>query len=129
MWYGTIRRDQSWEPRNAQEFVKGVRDDQVAPDARPRSPNVFIGPLGTNITINAVAGDITINVVANSGMNTNDVLYVMLDNGVNFVVNASSFPSATQITLANPLPWAASFDNSVIDTSVITPANLDNGDP
>ena len=43
-WTGRIVRDQSWEARQPQDFVRGVRDDQTVPDPRPRQlPWVFIG--------------------------------------------------------------------------------------
>lgn len=43
-WTGNYVRDQSFELRNAQDFVRGRRDNQIAPDARPRPPPVFEGP-------------------------------------------------------------------------------------
>lgn len=42
-WTGRIVRDQSWEARQPQDFVRGVRDDQTVPEPRPRQPNVFVG--------------------------------------------------------------------------------------
>ena len=42
MWYGTYRADNNWEPRNAQDFVTGVRDDQTVPDPRPVAPPTFV---------------------------------------------------------------------------------------
>lgn len=42
LWSGTIRRIQSWEARQPQDFVKGVRDDQAVPDPRPRQVDRFI---------------------------------------------------------------------------------------
>lgn len=41
-WTGLIVRSQSWEPRQPQDFVKGVRDDQAVPDPRPRQVDQFI---------------------------------------------------------------------------------------
>lgn len=41
-WYGTYRADDNWEPRNAQDFVRGVADDQTVPDARPPAPPTFV---------------------------------------------------------------------------------------
>jgi hypothetical protein len=42
MWSGTIRRIASWEARQPQDFVKGVKDDQAVPDPRPRQVDRFI---------------------------------------------------------------------------------------
>lgn len=41
-WTGMMTRPQSWEARNAQDFVKGVRDDQTVPIPRPRQSNVWV---------------------------------------------------------------------------------------
>src|ERR1700722_1500722 len=46
-WNNLIVRDKSFEPRNAQDFVRGRRDNQTVPDPRPRSKNVFLGDLTT----------------------------------------------------------------------------------
>lgn len=43
MWFGTIRRSQSWEPRQPQDFVRGRPDKQSVPDARPRQADVSVG--------------------------------------------------------------------------------------
>jgi hypothetical protein len=43
-WTGRIVREQSWEPRQPQDLVRGVRDDQNVPEPRPRQQNVFIDP-------------------------------------------------------------------------------------
>jgi hypothetical protein len=41
-WNGYWVRDQSWEPRNAQDLVKGIADYQSVPEPRPRPPVRFI---------------------------------------------------------------------------------------
>lgn len=66
VWNGTIARKQSWEPRQPQDFVRGVPDDQSAPEPRPRSPNIFVdvttaitsnyAPLAQNIAVQSVVG-------------------------------------------------------------------------
>lgn len=42
-WNNLIVRDDVWEARQPQDFVKGVDDNQTVPQARPRQPNVFLG--------------------------------------------------------------------------------------
>lgn len=42
-WTGRIVRSQSFELRQPQDFVTGVRDDQTVPEPRPRPADVFIG--------------------------------------------------------------------------------------
>lgn len=42
-WNNLIVRDDVYERRQPQDFVKGVQDNQTVPQARPRQPNVFLG--------------------------------------------------------------------------------------
>lgn len=42
VWTGMQVREQSWEARNAQDFVRGVVDDQTVAIPRPRQTNVFV---------------------------------------------------------------------------------------
>lgn len=41
-WQGYIVDRRVWEARQPQDFVKGVKDDQTVPEARPLQPNTFI---------------------------------------------------------------------------------------
>jgi hypothetical protein len=41
-WQGYIVEREVWEARQPQDFVKGVKDDQTVPEARPRQPDTFI---------------------------------------------------------------------------------------
>lgn len=41
-WNNLIVRDDVYERRHPQDFVKGVQDNQTVPYARPRQPNVFL---------------------------------------------------------------------------------------
>jgi len=43
-WTGLIVDRDEWEPRHPQDFVRGVRDDQRVPDARPEAPDTFLLP-------------------------------------------------------------------------------------
>jgi hypothetical protein len=44
-WTGIIVRSDVWEARHPQDFVRGTRDDQRVPDARPRPANKTTRPL------------------------------------------------------------------------------------
>jgi hypothetical protein len=41
-WNNLIVERRVWEARQPQDFVKGVKDDQTVPEARPRQPDTFI---------------------------------------------------------------------------------------
>jgi len=45
-WTGNIVRETSWEARHPQDFVTGVRDEQAAPDPRPRPADQYVQPTG-----------------------------------------------------------------------------------
>ena len=40
-----------WEPRQPQDYVKGVRDDMAVPVSRPDQPNVFLDTIYVNPVI------------------------------------------------------------------------------
>lgn len=41
-WDNLFVCDDCWEVRHPQDFVRGLRDDQTVPIARPRPPDLFI---------------------------------------------------------------------------------------
>lgn len=45
-WKGQRVCQNDWEPRHPQDFVRGVKDDQRAPDPRPEPEDVFIQYVG-----------------------------------------------------------------------------------
>lgn len=115
-WNNYIVRNRSWEPRNAQDFVRGRRDDQVVPDPRPRSPNVF---LGANTTLSVAAPiratAITVNPFT---IAVGNVVSIMLDSQV--IQYAKVLGIAGQVlTLDTPLPAPASSGNAVINTNFV----------
>ena len=66
-WQGLIVRKEVFEPRQPQDFVRGVQDIQTVPYARPRPTNVFIqsrttpqfevfGDLPGNVSFEAIGG-------------------------------------------------------------------------
>lgn len=116
-WTNRIVRNESWEPRQPQDFVQGIADDQTVVDARPRQLNQFQGPLGTVLISNSKAGDTFINVQASIRMVAGDILTIMLNTGVNFRVAILDVLNNNLIQLAAPLPYSANSGNVVIDVS------------
>lgn len=49
-WDGSIVDEARFEERHPQDFVRGARDSQGVPDARPLAPDVFVGPYVTVTT-------------------------------------------------------------------------------
>lgn len=54
-WQGFWVCESCWEPRQEQDFVRGVPDDQTPAWTQPKPPNVFV-PLCTPNTITAYPG-------------------------------------------------------------------------
>ncbi len=41
-WDGYLVKSEFWEPRQPQDFVRGVKDDQTVPIARPEQEDTFL---------------------------------------------------------------------------------------
>lgn len=114
-WNGRIVRDQSWERRNQQEYVRGIRDDQTVPDPRPRQPNVGVGPAGTTTTAAAAIGAVLLHVVATTGFTTGDRGGVVLDDGtVQYVTIGAVDPLALTVGVS-ALRFTAASGNEIWD--------------
>jgi len=122
-WTGLYVQTKVWEIRQPQDFVKGVIDDQTVPDARPRSIDVFVGPLTTNIAIQANPGATLLNVNSSIRFLPGDKIIVVTDT-VSLYTSVVNTPSGTQITIANPLPFFASVGNEITDRSAIAAAPI-----
>lgn len=47
-WDGLIVRKEDWEPRHPQDFVRGRKDHQNVPHARPEATDTFLNPNEVN---------------------------------------------------------------------------------
>lgn len=119
-WNGLIVRNKSWESRQPQDFVKGVRDYQSVPDPRPRQLDRFIGPLETKVLHAAAAGSISLQVITTVRMVDGDQLTVILDNAETFYTGILHVASMTELTLTKPLPWSVSVGREVVDISAVS---------
>lgn len=95
-WNNYIVREKSWEPRNAQDFVRGRRDDQTVPDPRIRPNPLYIGDI-TTLASTASIRATSINLSAPIGLVVGNVVAVMLDNGINFFDKVIGFGGAAFI--------------------------------
>lgn len=121
-WDGLIVDRRVWEPRQPQDLVRGVRDNQNVDDARPLAPNVFVGPTETTLSVTAPVLSVTGTLASNFGVSSGDTLSVMLDNGVPFLVAAFLNPAIPgQIVFSVPLPYQASSGNVVYNYGNLLP--------
>ncbi len=106
-WTGLYVDRKLWEARNAQDFVRGVKDDQTVPDARPLPPPLFVGPIFTTLARVANVGDTFIYLESTFGFTAGGPLGVMLANGEVFNTTQVGAPAADGVTIANALPLGA----------------------
>lgn len=105
-----------WEPRQPQDLVRGVKDNQTVNDARPLSPAVFTGPVYVQMSEAADVGATHIYVQYLKGLTVGDKVGVMMDNGIEFMTGLQSIDaSGLFIVLAAPLPYFAASGNLVCD--------------
>lgn len=122
-WDNLMIRKESWEPRQPQDFVRGVRDDQTVPIARPRQVDQFQGPLGTQLSASfsnvapGPPGPWFLQVQSAVRMYIGDTLNVMSDLGEMMVAKIVDVPNALTIQIDRNLPWTASAGNVVINVT------------
>jgi len=114
-WNGAIVDKADFEPRNAQEFLRSVRDDQHVDKARPVPPPIFVGPIETTMAAAAPAGTKTISVVSSAGCKVGDRLGIIMDDGNLFFTAIQAIPDGFSIALTTPLGLSTSAGNMVVD--------------
>ena len=130
-WDNILTGPSSFSPRQPQDLVVGVRDDQSVPLPRPRQTNQFT-ITGTFVTAPAARGATAISVDSTVGFAAGSSILIMLDSGENFsVVVAGVVGSQLQWTGAG-LPatvgalYGDPIENSVIllGSQAVTPGGL-----
>lgn len=113
-WSGIIVDRKIWEPRQPQDLVTGVPDNQNVPDARPLPPPPFVGPVFTTLAAAAAVGATVLSVDSTQGLNPNAFVGVMLDSGVVFNTTVSPVAApAGSVRISQPLPYTAASGNQV----------------
>lgn len=123
-WDGLYVCAEDFETRHPQDFVRGRKDNQNVPDARPESIETIGGPLTTTISVAAVPGDTTINVASSVRFLAADHIGVIMDSGNVEARIILSIPSATSIQLTTALRGTAAIGNIVIDYSAVAAVNI-----
>lgn len=122
-WNGLIVSERVWEPRQPQDLVRGVKDQQNVPEARPLPPNVFIGPKWIALAAAAAPGATVLQVQSTAGFFDGCSVSVMQDDGVNFNTTLVGAPGASSIALAHGLQAGAASGNLVTNNTSTVPAN------
>ena len=118
-WTGHIVRDESWEPRHPQDFVRGIGDKQSVYDPRPQHLNNRVGPLVIHFFADASIGDTNLIVSATEGLSID---FLLTEGGVSLTTEAgdalivegsANYAGGTfQLTLNNDI-----MRNTLISTS------------
>jgi len=119
-WTGRIVRDQSWEPRQPQDFVTGVRDDQTVWDPRPRSVDAYQGDLFSTVIASAPIAAVQVSINNTARMFAGDAIGIMLDNGVLFNTTIDAVLNPTDLIIGGPLPWTTSNGLFFINYSAVS---------
>lgn len=104
-WDNLIVDEKVWEPRQPQDLVRGRKDNQTAPDARPLSPATFVGPIYVQLSQAAAVGATDIYIESIAGLSVGDQIGIMLDNGIEWLATIVSIdPGGAFVTITPPLP-------------------------
>lgn len=76
-WNNLIVDEAVWEPRQPQDLVKGVKDQQSVQDARPLAPAQFVGPKWTTTTSDIAIGSYAIPLASLSTFQFGDQIAIM----------------------------------------------------
>jgi hypothetical protein len=123
-WDGLYVCSEDFETRHPQDFVRGRKDNQNVPNARPEPLDTVIGPLLTKIATAAAVGATTITVDSSVRFLSTDRVSVMLDDGNAQSNIIFSIPSPTSIHLTTPLSGTAAVGNVVINYSAVSVADI-----
>ncbi len=118
-WNQLIVAKDLWEPRQPQDLVKGVPDDQTVPQPRPIPPAIWDGPLYFQLTQSAAIGDRFLYLQYIAGITIGDDVGVMLDSGVYFNSVVSDI-SSLGITIEDALTFTAASGNMVVDYGTVS---------
>lgn len=123
-WTGAVVSAESWEARNAQDFIQGVPDIQSVPDPRPPPPPGFLGPDQSNITVSTPAGSVLVIIGSTFGMVAGNRVGVPVADLSIFQTTIATIINGTSLTLNGRLPMASLVGGTVVDYSAIEAPNL-----
>lgn len=123
-WDGLYVCHEDFETRHPQDFVRGRRDNQNVPGARPEPIDNLIGPLNTLIAAAGIASDMTITVESAVRFAPADRLGIILNDGNVKIGIVSTVPTPTTVTLTSRLGGAVSVGNVVTNYSAVSVADI-----
>ncbi len=104
-WNGLIVSDEVWEARQPQDLVKGVKDKQSVPQARPLAPAAFVGPTWTTTTSSTDPQASTLDVASTARLARGSRIAIMTDtDGGTLHYAQVTAVGAGSITFVPPIP-------------------------
>lgn len=122
-WDGLYVCYEDFETRHPQDFVRGRKDNQNVPDARPEPIDNIIGPLTTALTVAATASSTSLSVESSVRFESGDHIGVVCDIGtVARIVN--TVPTGTSLTITVALRANAAIGAIVVNNSAVAEADI-----
>lgn len=115
-----------WNPRQPQDMVQGVRDEQAPPWAFPRQVNQF-AVVATYVTAFSARGSTSMQVESTVGISVGDTCQAVLDQGSPFTFEVSAIAGNVLSWATPPLPGTVGgafgdpIENQVLDLTASTP--------
>lgn len=117
-WNGYIVDEGVWEARQPQDLVRGVKDQQNVPEARPLAPNVFVGPIYGQLAADAAPLADVLVLQSTALMSSGDLIGVLMDDGSVFKTTILVVLDGSDLLIGPPLTIGAPSGNDVIDYRV-----------
>jgi hypothetical protein len=123
-WDGAIVHQGETNPRHPQDFVRAKSDRQLADVVRPRSIDVFGGPLQTTLATAALIQATGLHLVSAVRMLVGDRIQVMLDSGEVFDTYITEILDTEHINVSPALKRAANLGASVVNLTATSEPKL-----
>lgn len=123
-WTGHYVHRDEYEARHPQDFVKGIKDTQGVPDARPDIVGAFT-QASTTLDADELPGQTVLSVTSTANMTNGDRIGIELDNSEYHYATISSFSAGDTVTISTAIPEKASSGNTVVlYSNLVTGADL-----
>lgn len=122
-WDGLYVCAPDFETRHPQDFVRGRKDRQNVPGARPEPADNIIGPLTTALTVAATAASTSLSVESSARFEAGDHIGIVCDSGT-MARLVSSVPTGTSLTITTRLGANAAIGAIVVNNSAIAEADI-----
>lgn len=119
-WTGAIVGKDEFEDRHPQDFVRGKKDNQSVPDARPEAIDHFVGPLKTETAEASIAGDNSIVVADATRFRPGDDIAFYLANGDRVRMTILSI-IGNEFFFDGNLKWNVDVGSAVTNFTAIAP--------